>query len=85
MAIADSHGLPLAVSTHEAGRHEVKLVEKTLSKCFVKAKPKRMIRDKAYDSDILDKEMQVQKIKMIAPHKENRKAKPTQDGRELRR
>ena len=44
-----------------------------------------MIGDKAYDSDKLDKEMKEQKIKMIAPHRENRKAKPTQDGRELRR
>jgi len=85
MAIADSHGLPVSVSTHEASRHEVKLVEKTLSKRFIKAKPKKMIGDKAYDSDKLDKAMKAQKVKMIAPHKENRKSKPTQDGRELRR
>jgi len=85
MAIADGHGLPLSVSTHEASRHEVKLVEKTLSKRFIKAKPKRMIGDKAYDSDRLDRAMKVLKVKMIAPHKENRKSTPTQDGRELRR
>jgi hypothetical protein len=28
MAIADSKGLPIAISTHEASTHEVKLVEK---------------------------------------------------------
>jgi transposase len=44
-----------------------------------------MIGDKAYDSDKLDREMKAQKVKMIAPHKENRRLKPTQDGRELRR
>jgi hypothetical protein len=32
MAIADSNGLPIAISTHEASTHEVKLVEKTISK-----------------------------------------------------
>ena len=81
MAIAESHGLPIAVCTYEASCHEVKLVEKTLSNRFVKAKPRRMIGDKAYDSDKLDKQMKQKKIKLISPHKANRKSKPTQDGR----
>jgi len=48
-------------------------------------KPKRLIGDKAYDSDPLDKQMARRKVKMIAPHKKNRKKPATQDGRELRR
>lgn len=85
MAIADRHGLPVAVSTHEASTHEVKLVEKTISKCFAPTKPKRLIGDMAYDSDPLDRQLKKSRIKMIAPHKRNRVKPATQDGRELRR
>jgi transposase len=85
MAIADSNGLPVAISTHGASPHEVNLVKETLSKGFTKAKPKRLIGDMAYDSDPLDRELKKLKIKMIAPHKSNRVKPATQDGRELRR
>jgi transposase len=85
MAIADSHGFPIAISTHQASTHEVKLVEKTIQNRFVKARPKRIIGDKAYDSDKLDEALKTQRIRMIAPHKDNRRRKKTQDGRELRR
>ena len=44
-----------------------------------------MIGDKAYDSDKLDEELKKRRIKMIAPHKSNRKKAKTQDGREIRR
>lgn len=44
-----------------------------------------MIGDKAYDSDPLDNECQRLGVKMIAPHKVNRKKPKTQDGRALRR
>jgi transposase len=40
---------------------------------------------KAYDSDPLDEELAKEKIGMIALHKQNRKKRATQDGRELRR
>jgi transposase len=85
MAIADRNGLPIAISTHEASTHEVKLVETAISKRFIRTKPKRIIGDMAYDSDPLDKRMKSKQIKMIAPHKANRVKESTQDGRELRR
>ena len=44
-----------------------------------------MIGDRAYDSDPLDAELQMQGIQMIAPHKRNRIKLKTQDGRVLRR
>ena len=45
-----------------------------------------MIGDAAYDSDPLDQCLRDQHdIRLIAPHKNNRSRKPTQDGRELRR
>jgi transposase len=85
MAIADASGLPLSVWTTEASTHEVKLVEQTIQHRFIKEKPKRIIGDLAYDSDPLDKRLRKKKIKLIAPHKSNRKKAKTQDGRELRR
>jgi transposase len=88
MAIVDSHGLPVSVCIESASPHEVTLVEKTLQHLFVKAKPQRLIGDKAYDSDGLDKNLRDNKnIEMIAPHRmvRNRKNEPTQDGRPLRR
>ena len=85
MAIADASGLPVSLWAGEANTHECKLVEKTIDARFVKDKPKILIGDLAYDSDPLDKKLLKRKIKLIAPHKQNRKRKPTQDGRVLRR
>jgi len=86
MAIADRHGLPVAVHVASASPHESKLVRATLEQRFVKAKPQRMIGDKAYDSDPLDKTLREEYgIELIAPHKANRSKPATQDGRVLRR
>jgi len=85
MAIADASGLPLSVWTTTASTHEVKLVEQTIDKRFIREKPKRIIGDLAYDSDPLDRRLKKKNVKLIAPHKSNRKKATTQDGRELRR
>ena len=85
MAVADGAGFPLAISVGSAAPHEVTLVEETLEKRFTKEKPKRLIGDRAYDSDPLDERLHNQDIQMIAPHKSNRKKSATQDGRPLRR
>ena len=68
MAVADSSGLPLAVSVTSASPHEVTLVEQALESRFVDEKPKRLFGDRAYDSDPLDAELECQGIEMIAPH-----------------
>jgi transposase len=52
---------------------------------FVEEKPARLIGDKAYDSDPLDRGLAERGVELIAPHKENRKKVNTQDGRPLRR
>jgi transposase len=52
---------------------------------MVQEKPHRLIGDKAYDSDPLDRRLESQGVEMIAPHRENRTKPPTQDGRPLRR
>ena len=61
------------------------LVEATLDERAVADVPERLIGDKAYDSDGLDKKlMENYGTEMIAPNKVNRRVK-TQDGRPLRR
>lgn len=84
MAVVDRHGLPIAVGIASGQRHEVKLVRETLDCSFLNELPKKLIGDKAYDSDILDAEMLQLGVEMISPHKRTRRHK-TQDGRPLRR
>jgi hypothetical protein len=92
MAISDSAGLPIAIYvTSAASPHNevTALAEATISKCFITAneKPERLIgEDKAYDSDLLDVKLAINyKVELIAPHRYNRRAPSTQDGRPLHR
>jgi transposase len=86
MAIADAAGFPVAAHVESASPHEVKLVEATIDSGFTQYAPDRLVGDKAYDSDKLDEQLSEDRnIELIAPHKINRKKKPTQDGRKLRR
>jgi transposase len=86
MAIADGHGFPLAVYVASASPHETKLVEPTLNQRFLSETPKRMIGDRAYDSDPLDQRIRERYgVQLIAPHKFVRVRVATQDGRVLRR
>lgn len=82
MATTDASGLPISVDIQSASSHEVKLVESTIEKRFVKAVPKRIIGNKAYHSDPLDDRLRKEYgVELIAPHKTNRKKPKTQDGR----
>jgi len=87
MAIADGHGLPLAICAESASPAEVKLVSRTLEARFVADVPEKLIGDKAYDSDALDQEvLNGFGAEMIAPHRQGRRPeRKTQDGRALRR
>jgi transposase len=83
LTVGDS--LPIAVSVQAASPHESQLVEEALGHSFLDELPARLIGDKAYDSDELDRYLQEQYgVEMIAPHRSNR-VHPTQDGRPLRR
>ncbi|MGA8441081.1 MAG: IS5 family transposase [Candidatus Sulfotelmatobacter sp.] len=85
IALADDHSLPLAVSIESASPHESQLVEGVLGHSFLDTLPARLIGDKAYDSDRLDRDLAERYgIEMIAPHRGERR-EPTQDGRPLRR
>jgi transposase len=86
MAIADRHGLPLAVHVASASPHETKLVELTIQRRFLAQTPQRLIGDRAYDSDPLDAQIRKRfRVQMIAPHNTQRTRTATQDGRVLRR
>jgi len=86
MGLTDAFGLPVAVDVTSAGPHEVTLVDDTLDACFLENVPGKIIGDKAYDSDPLDKRLAEERgVEMIAPHKDNRCQASTQDGRALRR
>ena len=84
MAVADGHGLPLAVDVASASPAEVRLVISTLEGRFIPELPERLIGDKAYDSDPLAEKLAEGNVELIAPHRKNRKAK-ARDGRPLRR
>jgi len=84
MAVADRHGLPLALCVESATPDEVKLATLTLVQMIIPDAPKNLIGDNAYDSDKLDAELRQYGIELIAPHRINRR-NTTQDLRRLRR
>ena len=85
MAIADCHGLPIAVRVTSASPHESKLVEDTLRQRHVSGLPERLIGDRAYDSDPLDERLRREHgVELIAPNRKNKRQR-TQDRRPLRR
>jgi len=73
MAIVDRAGLPLSVSTHAANYHEVTLVRLSLDFYMIEAMPEVLIGHRAYDSDDLDDDVRGKGIKMVSPHRKNRK------------
>jgi transposase len=86
MVLVDARGLPVAVTTGSASPHECTLVQGMFEFMLTLDAPRRIIGDKAYDSDKLDDELDDECIEMIAPHRKNRKPENvTQDGRPLRR
>src|SRR5438105_5549731 len=68
MAVADRNGLPVACWIASGPRHETKLVVDTLKARFVRPLPKKLIGDRAYDSDLLDAELAKRGVEMIAPN-----------------
>jgi transposase len=93
MVVVDGKGIPLGSTITSASPHEVTLVDKVLAQIKVprngpgrpKSRPKRLIGDRAYDSDALRKKLQDRRIELICPHRKNRKKPKLQDGRKLRR
>ena len=76
MAVADRHGLPVAICVESATPHEVKLATDTLIQMVIPDAPQNVIGDNAYDSDKLHSELRQYGIELIAPHRMNRKTRP---------
>jgi len=87
MAVADRHGLPLAVLIDAGNRFDSVLTERTLDAAFVQELPPRLIADRAWDGGELSRRLaQERGIELFVLNgtgatESNRK----QDGRSLRR
>ena len=92
MVLVDGGGLPLGVRLESASPAEVTLAEATLAEVKVprprgrpRQKPKRVIADRAYDSDPLRERLKKKGIDLIVPYRKNSKKRKHEDGRKLRR
>lgn len=61
----------------------MRLADRTIRSCAVK--PKRIVADRAYDSDKLRRTLKKRGVELVCPHRSSRKSPATQDGRALRR
>ncbi|ASP38787.1 IS5/IS1182 family transposase [Bacterioplanes sanyensis] len=85
MIVVDGEGIPIGLTLGSASPAEVKLIEALLNVSYSKSKVKRLIYDKAADSDPLRMALKKRGVDLICPHRRNRKKAPLQDGRKLRR
>jgi transposase len=86
MVLVDGQGLPLGVLLTSASPSEVTLAEETLEAAGVLEEDayedtplQPVIADRGYDSDPLRTALAERGVQLIAPHRKNRKAPPTQD------
>lgn len=85
LTLIDGRGTPLAVDVASASPAEVKLIDSLLEQRILRRKPKRLIYDRAADSDDLRARLSRQGLELVCPHRRGRKRPNTQDGRTLRR
>src|SRR5262245_23567229 len=86
MILVDAKGLPVAVDTAPANRYEGHLVQQLFEFMLPLEPVTRVIGDKAYDNDALDKKLAKDGVELISPHRSSRRPEhKTQDGRALRR
>jgi transposase len=85
MVHSEGQGLPVAATIASASPSEVTLIEPLLAARVIRRKPRRLLYDKAADSDPLRKRLARRKIELVCQHRTNRRKPATQDGRKLRR
>ena len=91
MVLADGLGTPLGIYVEKASPAEVTLAEATLDSIKVKigkrkkGKPKRLVADRAYDSNKLRTLLVSRGIELIIPPRDKNKVATHQDKRKLRR
>lgn len=93
MVVVDGQGLPLGIHVASARPAEVTLIDPTLATIRVprpgggapRRKPRRIIADRAYDSDPARERLRRRGITLIVPYRDNRTRRKYEDGRHLRR
>jgi transposase len=85
MLLVDGRGTPLAAEMASASQGEVNLIEPLLDNRTSRRCPKRLLYDRAADSDPLRKRLAARRIELVCPHRKNRTRPKTQNGRKLRR
>lgn len=92
MVVVDGEGIPLGKQLYSASPNEVRLAEETLASVRVtrrlrsgRQNLRRVIADRAFDSDPLRQRLASRGIELVVPHRWNRRKPATQDGRALRR
>ena len=85
MLLTDGRDLPLAVDIASASAAEVNLIEPLIDEAVTSHVPRRLIYDRAADSDPLRERLADRRIELVCPHRRGRVRPATQDGRKLRR
>lgn len=93
MVVVDGQGIPVGIHVTSASPAEVTLVDPTLNTIQVpragggppRRRPKRLIGDRAYDSDPARERLARRGITLIVPYRDNRTVRKYEDGRQLRR
>jgi transposase len=84
MTMVDRQGIPLSLAVYSASPAEVRLIEPMLDQRVLAELPKRLVYDRAADSDPLRQRLKDRGIELVCPHRKSRKKPPTQDGRKLK-
>ena len=93
MVVVDGQAIPLGIHVTSATPAEVTLVDATLKTIRVprrhggspRSKPRRIVADRAYDSEPLRGRLAQRGITLIVRYRANRQSRPYEDGRLLRR
>lgn len=84
MTMVDREGIPLSLAVYSASPAEVSLIEPMLEHRVLARLPRRLVYDRAADSDPLRQRLKERGIELVCPHRKSRKKPPTQDGRKLK-
>ena len=84
MTMVDREGVPLSLAVYSASPAEVSLIEPMLTHRVLAQLPKKLVYDRAADSDPLRQRLKDRGIELVCPHRKSRVKPPTQDGRKLK-
>jgi transposase len=86
MVLVERQGLPLGICLTSASPNEVTLVDQTLAARVTprRRNPRRLVGDRAYDSDPLREHLATRGITLISPYRDSRIHRPYDDRRRLR-